>query len=335
MSAKVDLKYLELRLRGGKTCRTPYWVIDSGAAGPGLLVTAAMHGNEVQGSEAIRLFANEAPARLVRGKLILMPFANLLAVRNRRPHITSRLGDLYSGGEPDNLNCRWPGDPNGNEADQLAHLMHQEVVAQATHLIDLHTYNRFFHPVVYPAKGCAPSLELAQVCGIRFIQALEWHPEVKERPVLPCTLSHYFNDTGRCGVSVEFSGQYDVCKDQVRLGHRLLMNCTRHLGLFAGRPDLPEQPPIRLDQVQMRTVNAPCSGLFVGCDFKPGDPVKKDAVLGHIVKDTDLSVVEVRAPLSGVLYIYGCHRRHCDLDLADMHPFADRGDTLASIAPAG
>jgi hypothetical protein len=49
----VTLDYAVAKLEDGDTLRTPFWRIESGAAGPSLLALAAQHGNEVQGVEVV------------------------------------------------------------------------------------------------------------------------------------------------------------------------------------------------------------------------------------------------------------------------------------------
>ena len=86
--ATVKVRSVTANLRDGKL-RIPYWDVDTGRGGPCLLVTAALHGNEVQGAEVIRRFRDIAVRDLASGRVLLVPFANLSAVRKRRPHITS------------------------------------------------------------------------------------------------------------------------------------------------------------------------------------------------------------------------------------------------------
>lgn len=84
----VKVRRVTAPLKNGRL-KIPYWDIDSGVQGPCLLISAALHGNEVQGVEVIRRFRDLAATGLVRGRVLLLPFGNLPAVRNRRPHITS------------------------------------------------------------------------------------------------------------------------------------------------------------------------------------------------------------------------------------------------------
>jgi len=68
--AKAKVRYLPVKIKGRPEFKMAYWDIDSGKEGPCLLVTAAVHGNEVQGSEVIRRFCPVAEKSIVKGRMI-------------------------------------------------------------------------------------------------------------------------------------------------------------------------------------------------------------------------------------------------------------------------
>ena len=79
MTPKRKTRYIEARLTRGKKLRIPAWSLDSERPGPCLLLLAALHGNEVQGIEAIRQFMDLAAGRLKAGKVLAVSFGNLPA----------------------------------------------------------------------------------------------------------------------------------------------------------------------------------------------------------------------------------------------------------------
>ena len=78
-------------------------------------------------------------------------------------------------------------------------------------------------------------------------------------------------------------------------------------------------------------VEAPCPGMFVSADLAPEDYVEEGQLLGHIIRDDNLELVEIYAPAAGYLWKYGRHDMMCDVRLPDQHPYADEGDMLALI----
>ena len=97
-------------LTRGKQLKVPVWTLDSKLPGPCFLVLAAQHGNEVQGIEAIRQFMDLAEKRLKAGKVIALPFGNLPAIRERRPHIHMKPEQPYADNRGHNINRTWPGE---------------------------------------------------------------------------------------------------------------------------------------------------------------------------------------------------------------------------------
>lgn len=344
---RASLEKLPVSIRGREKFQVAWWNIDSGRPGPCLLVTAAMHGNEVQGSEAVRLFRLLAEEHLVAGRLVLVPFTGRLALRNRRPHIVStyehpkgvpvrddRLGVTRP--DPlDNIVLAFPGDPEGNEAQQMAHALMEGIFRAATHNIDLHCYQYFTAAAAYINEDPAV-LEFARAGAPPFISVGQRPGRNTPRPAddRPTTLDTWFNGNGRLAFAVELSGQYMVTGRQARLGLRILRNCASWLGMLdCGSEGDGEPVTIFRGREGMVEVTAPVAGLFVHEGTEPGDFVRRGDRLGLLFDDGELETREITAPAYGRLYAFGRHGAKCDVDLADTHPYADAGDTLALICP--
>lgn len=68
----------------GKSWQTPYYVIDTGADGPTVMVTGGVHGNEPAGFRAAEQIRHWP---IVRGKLIVVPRANVLGLEQNIRYI--------------------------------------------------------------------------------------------------------------------------------------------------------------------------------------------------------------------------------------------------------
>lgn len=102
--------------------------IEGDQAGPHLLITGGVHGDEYEPMEAIRQLILEIdPARL-RGRLTLVPCVNEPAFENR-----TRSG-------PDGLDLArtFPGDPDGSITERIANAG-AGLIAEADYYIDLHS----------------------------------------------------------------------------------------------------------------------------------------------------------------------------------------------------
>ena len=108
----------------------PVHVIRSRVDGPRLFVCAALHGDELNGVEIIRrLLKRRALRRLSCGTLIAVPIVNVYGVIERSRYLPDRR----------DLNRSFPGSRRGSLASRVAHAFMTEIVANATHGIDLHT----------------------------------------------------------------------------------------------------------------------------------------------------------------------------------------------------
>jgi predicted deacylase len=332
----AEVRHFTASLTDGTTYQVPYWEVRAAADGPCLLVTAALHGNEIQGVEVLRRLLPTVRDGLRCGACLFVPMANVMAVRRRQPHIDFEVGRYYGRDNVNNVNCAWPGKTDGSNGQRLAHAFHRDLLPQATHLVDLHCYSRCWAAIVYARAGHEPSLALARACGLRFAAKGTWKPDVRERPVFPCTLENLFDDTGRAGVSIELSGQYGYWEPEVRRGARAVLNCLRLLRMLPGEIER-DEPLIWLSDANSVKCVAPHSGLFAPADIALGDPVEEGAVLGHVLSDRDLHETPIRAPARGFLYQMGPIRGGGMNDIAAdpltmLHPYAAENEVVAAVA---
>jgi uncharacterized protein len=106
----------------------PVWVINGRHPGPKLFISAAIHGDELNGIEIIRRI-RVRPLTGLRGTLLLVPVVNVFGLLHHARYLPDRR----------DLNRSFPGSERGSLAARLAHLFMREIVGRCTHGIDLHT----------------------------------------------------------------------------------------------------------------------------------------------------------------------------------------------------
>jgi len=273
-------------------------------------------------TEVIRRFVELASRKRLRGKVLAVPFANLPAVRERRPHLRMKPEQPYGDDRGHNMNRTWPGDRAGNDTGRVSHALYQAFGDEATHVFDLHCWEKHAAPAVL-IRDTPELRELAAKLGHRFV-----HLSAPNN----ITVGGYFCSTGRIGVTYECSGQYVVVEKQVKRGLRLLTNFAKAIGMLGGALQKGDDPVLFFDRMATLDVTAPTTGLFVGRALPPCDPVEKGAVLGRLPSDVDLSSHEIRSPATGCLRTYGASRANCDVALPGHHPDVTEGDRLATVA---
>ncbi len=126
-SADVNLLIGE-RSTGISVC-IPVHVRHGEAEGPTVLVTAALHGDELNGTGAVRELILDRDMQLARGKLILVPVLNMLGYDSHSRYMPDRR----------DLNRAFPGSGKGSFTARLAKRIYRQLVERSDWVIDLHT----------------------------------------------------------------------------------------------------------------------------------------------------------------------------------------------------
>jgi uncharacterized protein len=325
-------------LEDGTQISIPFWRVESGRDGPSLLLIAAQHGNEVQGTEVARRFREVCANQLNTGSVWLIPMANLQAIHRGRHSINLGPEDPITKAQVEgyNMNLIWPGKPDGNDTQRLAWALDQSVLRHCSHSVDIHCWEHFYAAETLAVKVHEPTRPLGEVTTTRFIRYNN-EPYFKDEKLV--LASHLIRRRGGGAIEIELSGQYQIREKQVKTGLSSMINIAKTLGMIDGVPELIEGPRATLSQETRHEIKAPCSGIFVPALRKdqsgslvPEDYVEKGQPLGHIIREKDLATVPVTATVSGYLWQLGlCHNKMCDVSLPAQNPYTEEGETLALI----
>ena len=97
--------------------------------GPTIFISAAVHGDELNGIEIIRRLISQKGFEIIRGTVIAVPMVNVYGVVNLSRYMPDRR----------DLNRSFPGSPKGSLAARVAHIFLTEIVSHCDYGIDLHT----------------------------------------------------------------------------------------------------------------------------------------------------------------------------------------------------
>ena len=107
----------------------PVHVINGRYAGPTLFLTAAVHGDELNGVEIIKRVLKLSALKRLHGCVLAVPVVNVFGFINRSRYLPDRR----------DLNRSFPGRETGSIAARLANLLATEIVAKSNYGLDLHT----------------------------------------------------------------------------------------------------------------------------------------------------------------------------------------------------
>lgn len=147
-----------VRLYTDTTMGVPVFVRRGKQDGPILFVSAAIHGDELNGIEIINRLINSKSIKRLKGTLIAVPMVNVYGVLNQSRYLPDRR----------DLNRSFPGSERGSLAGRIAYAFLNEIAAKADYGIDFHTgaIHRSNLPQIRANLDDAETLELAQAFGM-------------------------------------------------------------------------------------------------------------------------------------------------------------------------
>ncbi len=126
---RADLQLTVSKSYSGTSIRVPVHVWRGHDPGPTVFISAAVHGDEINGTGTIRHIIQEEPFELLAGSLVLVPVVNILGFEQLSRYSPDRR----------DLNRSFPGSKTGSLTGRLANVIFQNIVARCDYGIDLHS----------------------------------------------------------------------------------------------------------------------------------------------------------------------------------------------------
>ena len=242
----------------GLTIEIPIHIRRAAAAGPVVFVTAALHGDEINGTGTIRQLIQSDEIQLLKGAVILVPVLNLPAFDRHSRYLPDRR----------DLNRCFPGSPSGSLASRMAFTIFHEIVLRSDYGIDLHTaaVRRTNYPNIRGDLHDEHVSSLALAFGGELI--INGKGPNKGFRRAAC-------NAGCPTIVMEGGEVWKVEPGIVETAVRGVTNVLRDLGMLAGEP---ERPAYQLTIEQTKWVRAERGG-FLQFHVSPGDIIEKDQLL--------------------------------------------------------
>ncbi len=134
---KGEISYCWIRILEdelGNDIKVPVMIARGSEDGPILGITAAIHGNELQGIPTIHTVFRELKERLdlLKGTVVGVPCLNIPGYMLRQRRFTDGI----------DLNTIMPGNKDGTSSQQYAYNILDKIVSKFNYLIDLHTASK-------------------------------------------------------------------------------------------------------------------------------------------------------------------------------------------------
>lgn len=261
----------------------PIKVIRAKKPGPCVFVSAAIHGDEINGIEVIRRLIKRK-LKLSCGTVIFVPIVNVYGVLNKSRYMPDRR----------DLNRSFPGSAKGSLAGRVAYQFLEEIVNKCQYGIDLHTgaIHRSNLPQIRANLSDKTTLELAKTFGTPIVL----NSDLRDGSLRQCA-----SEDG-CRILLYEAGEalrFDELS--IRAGVRGVINTLTHLGMLKPssrvRKKQPAQPIVANRSSWMR---ANTSGI-VSFKVSLGEHVVKKQVLAQISSPFGEVLGEVSSTREGIV----------------------------------
>lgn len=280
-----EQKNIELptvRLYTDTSMGIPIFVKRGKKPGPAIFVSAAIHGDELNGIEIISRLIKSKAINSLRGTLIAVPMVNGYGVLNQSRYLPDRR----------DLNRCFPGTAKGSLAGRIAHLFMREVVAKCDYGIDLHTgaIHRSNLPQIRANLGDEVTFGMAKAFAV---------PVLIDSNLRDGSLRQCADELGIPMLLYEAGQALRFDELSIKVGVKGITNVMRHLGMLpkARTKKVPIEPFVARNSGWVR---APDSG-FVIHKKELGDRVLEGDVLAEIKKPLGDVTSNIKSHADGII----------------------------------
>ncbi|GAB4194895.1 MAG: succinylglutamate desuccinylase/aspartoacylase family protein [Phycisphaeraceae bacterium] len=264
----------------GADVKLPVYIWRASKPGPTVSVTAAVHGDEINGTGTIRQMIIDDPFKLRAGTLVLVPVINVFGFERHSRYMPDRR----------DLNRCFPGSRLGSLSSRFARAVFDQIIRRCDYGIDLHTaaVRRTNFPNVRADLSDPRLREFARAFGSELVIA-------SQGPV--GSLRRCACKAGIPTLILEAGEVWKVEPAVVEYALRGIRNCLIHLGMVTGKP---HRPAYRVESGKTRWVRAVTGGLLT-FHVRPGDVVRKGEPLATNTSLVGIEQNMIESPMDGII----------------------------------
>jgi predicted deacylase len=257
---------------------TPVMIVNGKKSGPVLCLTAAVHGDELNGIEVVRRVLDDLDPEELSGAVVGVPIVNLQGFYRGSRYLPDRR----------DLNRFFPGNARGSAATRTAHSFFSQVIRSCSALIDLHTgsLNRTNLPQVRADLRHPDVSRLTQAFGATVVLH-----SVGERG----SLRRAATEAGVPAVTFEMGEPMRVQQEQVDHGVKAVETLLYSLSMTRERRYWGDPEPV---YYASKWVRVDYGGILFS-DVALGERITEGELLGTVTDPISNAAYRVYAPVSG------------------------------------
>ena len=265
----------------GQPLEIPVSINHGNNPGPTLCLIAAVHGDELNGIEAVRRILEETDPLELSGTLIGVPVANVQGLAHGTRYLPDRR----------DLNRYFPGRNRGSMASRLAYLLFNKIVMHCDDLVDFHTGS--FKRINLPQLRADMSND-----AIRNL-ALHFSIPILHKPAAAGTLRAAAADHNIAAVTFELGEPSIIEPAHVESGVAVIQALLRSLHMLNNEnntviPAEKTQPTF----YRSHWVRVNHGGILTSMVIL-GEIVERDALIGVSINPLTNERYEIRSPVAG------------------------------------
>ena len=260
----------------------PVRVIRGKEDGPIVFISAAIHGDELNGIEIIRRLRKLEILENLKGTIILVPIVNIYGVMNLSRYLPDRR----------DLNRNFPGSQKGSLAARIADIFFTEIVKKCDLGIDLHTAS--IHKSNLPQIRTNLNNKYTFRLATAFEAPLVLHSELRDG-----SLRAVAQEAGVPILLYEAGEALRFDEQSIRIGVKGIVNVLIANGML---PDVSNSkskkfPVVVRHSAWLRSTNSGIIRTVKGL----GDTVREGEIIAYINEPLDENIYEILAPYSGII----------------------------------
>lgn len=281
-SGVVTRCWVEIAHNGlGEAERVPVLVARGGKPGPVVGLTAAVHGNELNGIPVLHRLFDRVDCAVLRGTIVGVPVVNVPGFHAGRRRFV----------DDQDLNHLFPGRPDGSVSDVWVHRLLDRVIRHVDVILDLHTASFGRVNCLYVRADMSDPT----TARMAFLQ----RPQIiVHNPANDRTLRGSAAALGIPAITVEIGDPHRFQERYIRGTIQGIRAVLMELGLVPKRPLAHGPPPVVC--ASSSWVHTDAGGLLTVLPSVT-DAVRQGEVIGRLVDVFGGLVQEYRAPHDGVV----------------------------------
>ena len=284
-------------------------VVNGSNPGPTLCLTAAIHGDELNGIAIIRRIIDALDPETLNGVVIGIPVINLEGFKHHDRYMADHI----------DLNRCFPGNIDGNYPERLASGIFTDIIAHCDAVIDLHTGSTLRENMVQLRADLSND-------DVAHLSAGFGDVNVLQSAALVGTLRRAATDAGIAAIVMEIGGSHGVENDKVLIGEQGVISLLRSAGMVGEEGYVPIDQHVFLGG---GSVHAEVGGILVN-RVELGAVAQEGELLAEIIDPFSSEVCRVLAPFT-CMVLGRAHSQQVEPGFALFRLAMEQSETKAEV----